>query len=85
MAFIEHLFAMARRPGSESDDPDSFAVAKAKETIKQLSPEARAFLMAWFVKFYGDSGMMFTPSYTQRRKRVVVDEESYWLVKIPTK
>jgi hypothetical protein len=76
---------MARRPRFEPDLPDSFALAEAKEAIKVLDPDARAHLLFWFVKYFNDSGGMYSPSYTQRRKRVVIDEEAYWLVKIPTK
>lgn len=62
---------------------DSIAVARVKEAIKELSPEGRAFVLKWLVKFYNDSGSMFTPSYTQRRKRVTIDDEEFWLVKAP--
>lgn len=76
---------MARPPQFHYPESDSLAVARVKEAIKELSPQGRAFVMAWLVKFYGDSGMMFSPTITQRRKRVTIDEEAFWLVKIPTK
>ncbi len=61
------------------------AVANVKALLKELSPEARAFVMAWLVKFYADTGMMYSPTITQRRKRVTIDDVAYWLVKVPTK
>ena len=60
-------------------------VAKAKALPKELSPEGRAFIMAWLVKFYADNGMMYSPTITQQRKRVTIDDVAYWLVKVPTK
>jgi hypothetical protein len=59
------------------------AVAKVKESLKQLSPEGRAFVMAWLVKFYNDTGIMYSPSITQERRRVTIDGETFWLVGVP--
>jgi hypothetical protein len=39
--------------------------------------------MAWLVKFYNDTGGMFSPQVTQERRKVVIDGESFWLVKTP--
>lgn len=74
---------MARPPQFSYPETDSFGVAKVKEAIKELSPEARAYVMAWLIKFYNDSGAMFSPSVAQRRKRVTLEEETFWLVKVP--
>jgi hypothetical protein len=42
--------------------------------------------MAWLVKFYNDTGMMFSPSVsTSERRRVVIDGIEYWLVTAPKK
>jgi len=76
---------MARPPQFTYPEHDSLAVAKVKEALKQLTPESRAFVMAWLVKFYRDDGQMFSPQITQRRKRVTIDETTFWLVKIPGK
>ena len=61
------------------------AVTRVKTAIKELSPEARAFVIAWLVKYYGDNGSMFSPSITQERRRVTIDGQHYWLVRVPTK
>jgi hypothetical protein len=76
---------MARPPQFAYPENDSMAVANVKALLKELSPEARAFVMAWLVKFYADTGMMYSPTITQRRKRVTIDDVAYWLVKVPTK
>jgi hypothetical protein len=76
---------MARPPQYPVSEHDSLAVARAKATLKELSPEARAFVMAWLVKFYNDSGMMYSPSITQERRRITLDGETFWLVKTPTR
>ena len=54
-----------------------------KASLKQLSPEGRAYVMKWLVKFYNDTGSMFFPSYTNRRKQVTLDDQAFWLVEIP--
>jgi len=77
---------MARPPQHPVSEGDSMAVARAKATLKDLSPEARAFVMAWLVKYYRDDGQMFSPSVsTSQRRRVTIDDEGFWLVKAPTK
>jgi len=74
---------MARPPQFAYPETESLAVAKAKAVLKELSPEARAHLMAWLVKFYGDTGMMFSPSISQGRKRVTIEGTEFWLVRVP--
>lgn len=74
---------MARPPQYSYPENDSFAVSKVKDALKELSPEARAYVMAWLVKFYNDTGGMFSPQVTQERRKVVIDGESFWLVKMP--
>jgi hypothetical protein len=76
---------MARPPQFAYPENDSLAVAKAKSVIKELGPEARAHIMAWLVKFYGDTGMMYSPTITRRRKRVKIDDTEFWLVRVPKK
>jgi hypothetical protein len=77
---------MVRPPQFALSEPDSLAVAKAKTALKELSPEGRAFVLAWLTKFYRDDGQMFSPSVsTSERRRVVIDSETFWLVKVPTK
>jgi hypothetical protein len=74
---------MARPPQYPLSEPDSLAVARVKEAIKGLSPEGRAFVLAWIVKFYNDRGSMFSPSIVQRRQQVTINNEEFWLVSMP--
>jgi hypothetical protein len=74
---------MATQPQFPLSEPDSLAVAKVKTALKELSPESRAFVIAWLLKFYGDNGMMFSPSITQERRRVTIDGEEFWLAHAP--
>ena len=76
---------MARPPQYAYPENDSIAVAKVKGLLKELSPEGRAFVLAWLVKFFNDSGGMFSPQVTQERRKISLDGESFWLVKIPKK
>jgi hypothetical protein len=76
---------MARPPQFPLSEPDSMAVAKVKESLKQLSPEGRAHVLKWLAKFYNDTGMMFSPSITQERRRATIDGIEYWLVAAPKK
>jgi hypothetical protein len=76
---------MARPPQYPLDDGDSMAVAKLKVTLKEASPETRAHILKWLAKFYNDSGGMFSPSITQERRRVTIDGETFWLLKVPMK
>ena len=76
---------MVRPPQFAYSESESLAVAKVKESLKQLSPEGRAFITAWLVKFYRDDGQMYSPSITQKRRRVTIDGETFWLVGVPKK
>jgi len=73
---------MARPPQYAYPENDSLAVAKVKQALKELSPEARANVMAWLVKYFNDTGGMFSPQVTQERRKVTIDGDSFWLVKI---
>jgi hypothetical protein len=74
---------MARPPQFAYPETDSLAVANVKAAIKELGPEARAFIIAWLLKFYKDDGMMFSAQITQQRKRVTIDGVEFWLVRVP--
>jgi hypothetical protein len=74
---------MARPPQYPMSEPDSLAVAKAKTALKELSPEGRAFVIAWLLKYYSDNGMMYSPSITQERRRITIDGEEFWLARAP--
>jgi hypothetical protein len=74
---------MARPPQFAYPENDSLAVAKVKALLKDLSPEGRAFIAAWLVKFYDDRGMMYSPQSSRRRQRIALDGVEYWLVRTP--
>jgi hypothetical protein len=77
---------MVRPPQFAYSEKESLAVAKVKESLKRLSPEGRAFVMAWLVKYYRDNGQMFSPSVsTSERRRATIDGVEYWLVTAPKK
>jgi hypothetical protein len=76
---------MARPPQFSYPENDSMAVAKAEQVIKELSPDARVYVMAWLVKYFNDSRGMFSPQITQERRKVTIDATAYWLVKVPGK
>jgi hypothetical protein len=50
---------MARPSQFQYPESDSMAVAKAKQVLKKRTPEVRTYVMAWFVKYFDDSGGMF--------------------------
>jgi hypothetical protein len=74
---------MARPPQFTYPENDSMAVAEAKRVLKALNPEARAYVMAWLVKYYNDGGAMFSPQVTQERRKVTIDGTDFWLVRVP--
>lgn len=75
---------MARRPGFEPQDGESMAISRVKAILKEASPETRAHILKWLARYYRDDGDLFSPSIsTQQRRRIVLDGEAYWLVKIP--
>lgn len=76
---------MVRPPQYPLDEGDSMAVARAKHVLKELTPEGRAYVLAWLVKYYNDNGGMYSPQITQQRRRVTIDDQAFWLVKIPTR
>jgi hypothetical protein len=74
---------MARPPQFPVSERDSLAVAQVKAALKELSPEGRAFVLAWLLKYYNDNGSMFSPSITQERRRITIDAEEFWLARAP--
>jgi hypothetical protein len=79
---------MARPPQFQrrEDDGDTIGVAQVKDALKRLSPENRAYVLAWLTKYYNDGGDMFPTSTTRnQRRRVAIDGEQFWLVKVPTR
>ena len=39
----------------------------------------------WLLLYYEDSGSMFSPQISRRRKRIAIDGVEYWLVRVPKK
>jgi hypothetical protein len=74
---------MVRRPGCEPSNHESLAVTRIKGILKESSPETRAYILKWLVKYFNDNGGMFSPQITQERRKVTIDSTAYWLVKIP--
>jgi len=74
---------MARPPQYARDD-ESWANPEAvRAAAKRLTPEDRARLLAWLCLYYDDTGSMFSPQITHRRKRIAIDGVEYWLVRMP--
>jgi hypothetical protein len=46
---------MVRPPQYPVSEHDLMAVARVKESIKELSPEGRAHILKWLAKFYNDT------------------------------
>lgn len=76
---------MARPPQYQRDEDVTRDVTAVKAAIKRLDPKDRARLLVWLALYYDDDGMMFSPQISRRRKRVTIDEEVFWLVRMPTK
>jgi len=65
-----------RRPDDPTRDPTA-----VKAAIKRLDTVDRAQLIAWLLLYYDDKGELFA---SRRRKRITLEEETFWLVKTPT-
>lgn len=77
---------MARPPQYDRDPYDEEPVltaAAVRAAVKHLAPADRARLLAWLCLYYEDSGGMFSPQISRRRRRVMIDDVEYWLVRVP--
>jgi hypothetical protein len=74
---------MARPPQYARDDEPWGNPEAVRAAVKRLSPEERALLLAWLCLYYEDSGAMFSPQISRRRKRIAIDGVEYWLVRVP--
>jgi hypothetical protein len=73
---------MARPPQYERrDDDDQPTYLIARAIAKRLPAADRAKLLAWLCLYYGERGEQFEPG--RRRRRVTIDGEEFWLVRIP--
>jgi hypothetical protein len=75
---------MARPPQFVRPDEDlTRDVTAVKAAIKHLLPADRARLIAWLLLYYDDTGAMFSPQISRRRKRIALDGVGYWLARLP--
>jgi hypothetical protein len=74
---------MARPPQYErrTDDDPAPTYLDARAIAKRLPAADRAKLLAWLCLYYGERGQQFEPG--ARRRRVTIDGEELWLVRIP--
>jgi hypothetical protein len=73
---------MARPANYQRPDDLTRDVTAVKVAIKHLSPEDRAFLIAWMLLYYQDDGAMFSP-ISRRRDRITLNGIEFWLARIP--
>ena len=77
---------MARRPGFEVGEGDSLVVNRVKTILKESSPETRAHILKWLVKYYGDGGDLFSPALSKlQREQVTIGGQTFWLVRASKK
>ncbi len=73
---------MARPPFVEGRlddvDPDARTI---KTVLKRMPAAARVDVLTWLCLYYGSRGERFEPG--GRRRRVTIDGEDFWLVRIP--
>ena len=74
---------MARPPQYDRHEEPWDDAQAVRAAIKRLSPEARAYLIQWLLKYYDDSGGMFSPQISRGRRRLALDGIEYSLVKLP--
>jgi hypothetical protein len=64
---------MARPPQFQRHEDLTRDVLAVKVAVKHLAPADRANLIAWLLLYYEDSGSMFSPQISRRRKRIALD------------
>jgi hypothetical protein len=74
---------MARPPQYERPEDPTRDVTAVKVAIKHLSPQDRAFLIAWMLLYYQDDGAMFSPKVSRRRDRITLNGIEFWLARVP--
>lgn len=74
---------MARPPEYERPDDATRDATAVRAAIKHLTPPDRARLLAWLALYYDDRGELFSPQISRRRKRIALDGEEFWLVRVP--
>lgn len=76
---------MARLPQYERPDDLTRDVTAVKAAVKRLAPCDRAELIAWLLLYYDDRGDLRSQRSAARRRRVTIDDQVFWLVKVPTR
>jgi hypothetical protein len=56
-----------------------------KDRIKLLHESDRSKLLAWLAYYYQDDGKMYPPQINRHRRRVTIDGDEFWLVRVPRK
>ena len=74
---------MARPPQYERHEEPWGQPEAVRAAIKRLSPDDRARVLQWLALYYDDTGAMFSPQISRRRKRIVLEGVEYWLVRVP--
>lgn len=74
---------MARPPEYAYGDDGLVSLAAVKSMAKRLTTEDRATLMAWLAIYYDDRGALFSRNVINRRERIVLNGEEFWLLRVP--
>src|ERR1700722_4455550 len=72
---------MVRPPQFDRDSAADLGAIKAR--IKQMDESDRSKLLAWLSYFYKDDGKMSPPQISRHRRRVTIDGDDFWLVRVP--
>jgi hypothetical protein len=73
---------MARPPQFERPEDLTRDVTAVKAAIKHLSPDDRAWLLAWMLLYYRDDGGMYSPQLSRRRDRITLNGTEFWLAQV---
>ncbi len=73
---------MARPPQFERPQDLTRDVTAVKVAVKNLSPNDRAWLLAWMLLYYRDDGAMFS-QIGRRRDRITLNGTEFWLARVP--
>jgi hypothetical protein len=61
------------------------ALAGVKATLKSLRDRERQHVILWLLKYFEDDGAMKSPQAGKPRRRVVIDGQEFWLVRVVQK
>lgn len=74
---------MARPPQYDRPGDPTRDITAVKVAIKHLTPNDRAYLIAWLLLYYQDDGAMFSPKVSRRRDRITLNGTDFWLTRVP--